>query len=66
MNNHLTKIEKEIYLSIKYGDPDKLKDIMEQIDMNFLIEVERDQFFLPVHLAAARGETECMEVLLKS
>jgi hypothetical protein len=27
LNKHLTKMEKEIYLSIKYGDSNKLKDL---------------------------------------
>ena len=27
LNRHLTKMEKEIYLSIKYGDFNKLRDL---------------------------------------
>ena len=56
----MTKVEKEIFLSIKYGDPEKLKDMIGEVDLNFKIEIAKDEFYYPIHLAAARGETECV------
>ena len=49
LNKHLTKIEKEIYLAIKYGDHNKLADLGagESIDLNFKIEIEKDLFYYP-------------------
>lgn len=49
LNKHLTKIEKEIYLAIKYGDHNKLADLgaNEAIDLNFKIEIEKDLFYYP-------------------
>jgi hypothetical protein len=66
LNKHLTKIEKEIYLAVKYGDHNKLADLGggEAIDLNFKIEIEKDLFYFPVQLAAAIGESECLKVIL--
>jgi len=38
----------------------------EQVDVNFEIEVEKDLKYYPIMLAAARGEPECIEILLKN
>ena len=50
LNKHLTKMEKEIYLAIKYGDSNKLRDLGggEQLDLNFSIEIEKDLFYYPI------------------
>jgi len=58
LNRKLTKIENEIYLAIRYGDPHKLKDLGagEQVNINFQIEVEKDVIYYPIMLAAALGE----------
>lgn len=68
LNNHLTKIEKEIYLAIKYGDADKIRDLGggEQLDLNFRIEIEKDIFYYPIQLAAAIGESECLKFILEN
>jgi len=61
-------MEKEIYLSIKYGDPAKLNDLGggEQVDLNFKIEIEKDLFYYPIMLAAAIGEADCLKIMLKN
>lgn len=50
LNKHLTKMEKEIYLAIKYGDANKLRDLggSEQLDLNFRIEIEKDLHYYPI------------------
>jgi len=67
-NRHLTKMEKEIYLSIKYGDPNKLEDLGggDHADINFKIEIEKNLFYYPIQLAAAIGENECLRILLNN
>ena len=68
LNRHLTKIENEIYQAIRYGDSNKLADLGggEAVDLNFKIEVEKDQFYYPVMLAAALGEADCLKVIVKN
>jgi hypothetical protein len=68
INKHLTKMEKEIYLAIKYGDSNKLRDLGggDHFDLNFHIEVEKDLLFYPIMLAAAIGEAECLKVILEN
>jgi ankyrin repeat protein len=68
LNKHLTKMEKEIYLSIKYGDSNKLRDMggAEQCDLNFNIEIEKNLFYQPIQLASAIGEAECLKVILEN
>jgi ankyrin repeat protein len=68
LNKHLTKMEKEIYLAIKYGDANKLRDLGggEQLDLNFSIEIEKDLFYYPIQLAAAIGEAECLKLILEN
>jgi len=68
LNKHLTKMEKELYLAIKYGDSNKLRDLGggEQIDLNFNIEIEKNLFYYPIQLAAAIGEADCLKVILEN
>ena len=65
-NQHLTGVENEIYLAIKYGDSTKLKDLAEDVNLNFKIEIDKELFYYPIHLAAALGQPECTEILLKN
>ena len=64
-NKHLTKIENEIYLAIKYDDSVKLKDLSTNVNLNFRIEIDIELYYYPIHLAAALGMPDCMEVILK-
>jgi hypothetical protein len=43
-------MEKEIYLAIKFGDANKLRDLggSEQLDLNFLIEIEKGLWYYPI------------------
>ena len=68
LNRKLTKIEMEIYLAIRYGDPHKLRDLGagEQVNINFEIEVEKDVIYYPIMLAAALGEAQCLSILLQN
>lgn len=68
LNRHLTKVEMEIYLAIKYGDPHKLKDLgaSEQIDLNFKIEIEKGLWYYPIQLASALGMPEVLEEILNN
>jgi len=68
LNKHLTKMEKEIYLAIKYGDSNKLRDLggAEQIDLNFNIEIEKDLFYYPIMIAAAIGEADCLKAIIEN
>ena len=62
LNSHLTKLQNEIYLAIKYADHHKLCDLgaKAEIDMNFMIEVEKDHFYHPIIVAAIQGDKECL------
>ena len=44
LNNHLTRIEKEIYQAIKYKDYDKFDDLVSNdgVNLHFKIEVTKD------------------------
>lgn len=68
MNKHLSKLEIEIFNSIKYGDHHKLMDmgISDVVDLNFKIEIEKDVFYAPVMLAAALGQDKCLKVILQN
>ena len=57
LNKHLTMIEVETYMAIKYGDVMKLKDLgpKESINLNFKIEITKGVFNYPIHLACAQG-----------
>ena len=50
LNYKLSFLEKEIYDAINYENIDKFKDIggMEQVDLNFKIDVDSKTSFYPI------------------
>lgn len=56
LNEHLSKLEREIYSSIRFMDSEKLMDLgIETLNLNFKIEVESEVFYTPIMLAAVIG-----------
>ena len=66
MNKHLTMVENETYLAIKYGDSNKLQDLgpKETINLGFKIEISKGVYSYPLLLACASGQNECVEYML--
>lgn len=64
----MTGLEKEIYQSIKFADLAKLRQLgaEESASLGFEIEISKGVFYPPILVAACRGDTECLKLLLRN
>lgn len=68
MNRSLTRLQREIHRAIVYESHKRLRDLgaKDEVNLNFLIEIEPKVCYPPIILAAVVGHRPSLKVILKN
>ena len=66
LNKNLTRLQKEVVYALRYRNEIKLVDlgVKDQLDLNFMIEVEPEVFFSPLVFCVAAGFLEGLQIMI--